>query len=121
MITNRSIAAGGSLSAVGESGNPCGESSLAHGPTAQSGRLHPVLTELVGARLFEPLAQSIRVLVGALGTEAATLFQNLFLDEDLRPGAQGQSDRVARPAVDRQRGVAASQVDARKERVFLEV
>src|SRR5882672_10459974 len=69
--------------------------------------LHPVLAELVGARLFEPLAQSIRVLIGAFGAEAAALFQNLFLDEDLRAGAQGQRDRIARPAVDRERGIAA--------------
>src|SRR5690349_14392957 len=77
--------------------------------------LHAVLAELVRARFLEPLAEPVRVLIGALRMERPALFEDLLLDEDLRLGAEGERDRVGRAAVDRQVAVLARQVDPGEE------
>src|SRR4029453_19360405 len=103
MITNPSIAAPTRLELKVAAGSP---------------RLHPVLSELVGARFFEPLAQAIRILFGAFAAQASALLEDQLLDEDLGVGPQRQSDRVARPAVDGKRRVPPRQVNSGEERIL---
>src|ERR1700674_4515712 len=88
---------------------------------ARRRRLHPVLAELVGAGLLEPLAETIRILFGAFAPEVAALLEHQLLHEDLGVRAQGERDRVARPAVHREGRVAADKMDAREKRVLAQL
>src|SRR6187551_1552206 len=91
------------------------------GAAAAAARSHPVLAQLVRARLFQPLAQAFRILLRSLRSEVAALLEDHLLDEDLRPRAQRQGDRVARAAVDGEARIAPGQVDPGEERVLAEV
>ena len=94
---------------------------FAHRRMRNAGRSHLVFPEIVRIEALQPLVQPLGVgLVGGR-IDRLGVVDHRFLDEDRRPRAQRQRDRVARPRVDRHRVAVHREVDQRVERVLLQV